>query len=888
MARALAYAELHAQSNFTFLEGGSHPEELVEVAAELGIQSLALTDCDGLYGAVRFAKAAAERKLPAIIGSRLRFENGDRLIALVENERGYANLCQLISTGQLRGSKGEPRLRHGDLDGRTAGLVALYETPDVAALTRLREHFPDRLFLELQHHLHADDARRCRQLIELAAQLQLPYVATNGVMYARREDARLADVLFCVKNKTTLAQAREDALLRPNAEYHVKPPRMMAQIFAGYPQAIRNTLVIAERCAFRLERLRGQFPIFPVADGYTRQSYLRELVYRGAAERYGAPIASNVERQLEYELGMIAKMDLAGYFLIVWDIVRAANELGVLCQGRGSAANSAVCYALGITAVDPIGMNLLFERFMSEGREEIPDIDVDFAHQDREKVIQYVYERYGRTHAAMTAEVVTYHTRSAIRDVGKAIGLTLAQVDAVAREFDARESLAGATGVTERLPRQDKLERGVAKAPPLGQAHSYHGFYNRDYGDNPDPNIRPALEGEIGERLFALCRRIDGFPRHMGIHSGGMVITRDPLVQVAPVEWATMRDRTIIQWDKDDLQDLGLIKIDLLGLGMLSLLREAFELHHRRFPQAPQLKLHTITQDDKATYEMISKADTIGVFQIESRAQQSMLPRMKPRCFYDIVMQVAIIRPGPIQGQMIHPFLRRRCGLEPVRYPHPKLKPVLERTLGVPLFQEQGMRMAIEAAGFSPSEADKLRRAMGHKRSHERMRDIHPRLIEGMVQNGIDRDAAEQLFHMLEGFADYGFPESHAASFALLAYESAYIKCHYPAVFAAAILNVQPMGFYSTEVLVNDARRHGVKVKPIMVNAGEYWSFVDEEGALRLGFHLVRGLGEAQRERLQAAIGQGPFAGLLDFAKRTQLEKEAMENLAVAGAFAPW
>jgi error-prone DNA polymerase len=901
MACALAYAELHAHSNFTFLEGGSHPEELVEAAARAGLHALALTDCDGLYGAVRFAKAAAERRLPAIIGSQLRFESGERLVALVEDDRGYANLCELISTGQLRGSKGEPRLQIADLDGRTDGLVALFAQPDAAAIANLRERFADRLYLELQHHLHADDARRCRQLLDLAGQLELPYVATNGVMYAGREDARLADVLFCVKNKTTLSQAREDALLRPNAEYYIKTPRMMAQIFAGYPEAIRNTLVIAERCAFRLDRLVGQFPLFPVPDGYTRQSYLRELVYRGAAERYGTPLATNVERQLEYELGMIAKMDLAGYFLIVWDIVRAANEMKVLCQGRGSAANSAVCYSLGITAVDPIGMNLLFERFMSEGREEIPDIDVDFAHQDREKVIQYVYDRYGRTHAAMAAEVVTYHTRSAIRDIGKAIGLTLAQVDAVAREFDARESLAGATGHREvsndrdagAAPSQSEAlpPRGKAQAPPLGQAHAYHGFYDRDYGDNPDPGVPPALEGEIGERLFTLCRRVDGFPRHMGIHSGGMVITRDPLVRVAPVEWATMRDRTIVQWDKDDLQDLGLIKIDLLGLGMLSLLREAFELHDRVMlaqGQHDKLKLHTIPQDDKATYEMISKADTIGVFQIESRAQQSMLPRMKPACFYDIVMQVAIIRPGPIQGQMIHPFLRRRSGLEPVTYPHPKLKPVLERTLGVPLFQEQGMRMAIEAAGFSPSEADKLRRAMGHKRSRERMLEIFPRLVEGMVANGIERSAAEQLFHMLEGFADYGFPESHAASFALLAYESAYVKCHYPAVFAAAILNVQPMGFYSTEVLVNDARRHGVTVKPITVNASEYWSFVDEEGALRLGFHLIRGLGEAQRERLQTAIAQGTFADLLDFAKRTQLEKEAIENLAVAGAFAPW
>ncbi|HEY5256790.1 MAG TPA: error-prone DNA polymerase, partial [Candidatus Baltobacteraceae bacterium] len=650
-----------------------------------------------------------------------------------------------------------------------------------------------------------------------------------------------ADVLTCVKYKTTLTQARERQLLRPNAEYYLKPATAMRRLFAAYPRAVDATLEIAARCSFRLERLTGQFPLFAVPDGSTRQSYLRELVARGAAERYGMPLRSEVERQLEYELGIIAKQDLAGYFLIVWDIVRAAAELGVLCQGRGSAANSAVCYVLGITAVDPIGMNLLFERFMSEERREIPDIDIDFAHQDREKVLQYVYERYGRTNAAMAAEVISYHTRSAIRDVGKAIGLTLPEVDAVAREYDASESLA-----SPHLP----------------------------------------VSGETAARLIELCERIDGFPRHMGIHSGGMVITRDPLVRVAPVEWASMRDRTIVQWDKDDLQDLGLIKIDLLGLGMLSLLREAFALHERCHGRA--LALHTIPPGDPPTYEMMQRADTIGVFQIESRAQQSMLPRMKPVCFYDIVMQVAIIRPGPIQGQMIHPFLRRRSGQEKVTYPHPKLRAALERTLGVPLFQEQGMRMAIDTAGFTPGQADQLRRAMGHKRSHERMRELYPLLVDGMVANGIDREIAHRLFGMLEGFADYGFPESHAASFALLAYASAYVKCHHPAIFAAAILNVQPMGFYSTEVLVNDAKRHDVTVRPIEVNASEYWSHVDATGALRLGFHLVRGLGEVQKQRLEAALAGGAFADILDFARRTRLEKEALENLAVAGAFAPW
>ncbi|MBV8637046.1 MAG: DNA polymerase III subunit alpha, partial [Candidatus Eremiobacteraeota bacterium] len=696
MAKALNYAELHSWSNFTFLEGASHPEELVERACELGLRALALTDRDGLYGSVRFASAARRAGLDAIIGAELTFDDKTRAVVLVENAQGYANCCELISTAQLRGSKGDARLQIEDFDGRSDGLVLLTRTLDVERASTLRAFFGERLYLELQQHLTADDAGMNEELIAFARRLKIPYVATNAVAYARREEAPLADVLACVKETLTLEEARAQHRLRPNAEYHLKPAAAMRKLFAAHPEAVDATLAIAERCAFRLERLAGQFPLFPVPDGYTRQTRLRELVYQGAVERYGSPVAANVERQLEYELGIIAKMDLAGYFLIVWDIVQAANRFGVLCQGRGSAANSAVCYALGITAVDPIGMNLLFERFMSEERQEIPDIDIDFAHQDREKVIQYIYERYGRSNAAMAAEVVTFRTRSALRDVGKALGLTLAQVDAVVREFDARESLAGATGQPdlisveqpESVEKRRDLDTGSnARASRLepGQSDRYlYGFRGKDFGADPDPNVAAPVSGILGERLYAFCRRIDGFPRHMGIHSGGMVITRDPLVRVAPVEWATMKDRTIIQWDKDDLQELGLIKIDLLGLGMLSLLREAFTLHERCHPErsrraqddTARLALHTIPPDDKPTYEMISRADTIGVFQIESRAQQSMLPRMKPACFYDIVMQVAIIRPGPIQGQMIHPFLRRRSGMEPVTYPHPKLKPV--------------------------------------------------------------------------------------------------------------------------------------------------------------------------------------------------------------------
>jgi error-prone DNA polymerase len=855
------YAELHCWSNYSFLQGGSHPEELIECAAALGLMAIALTDRDGLYGAVRFSTYARQRGVAAIIGSELTFEDGAHIVLLVEDERGYANLCQLISRAQMRGSKGDARLRVEDLENHSDGLTALSGGPcgrveralarggrSAAAreAQRLQALFSERFYLELQQHLTPQETQRNMQLVRLARACRLPYVATNGVVYAHKDDALVADVLSCVRDGTTIAAARAANRLRPNAEFHLKTPDAMRRLFAEYPEAIESSIEIMRRCGFRLERLAGQFPLFRVPEASSPQRYLRELVYAGAARRYAMPLEMRVERQLEYELGLIAKMDLAGYFLIVWDIVRIAGELGVLCQGRGSAANSAVCYALGITAIDPIGMNLLFERFMSEERREIPDIDIDFAHQDRERVIQYVYERYGRANAAMVAEVITYRTRSAIRDVGKALGLSLEQVDAIAKEFDARESLPEEAG--------------------------------------------PEL-------LFAICRRIANFPRHLGIHSGGMLITRDPLVRVAPVEWATMRDRTVVQWDKDDLQDLGLIKIDLLGLGMLSLLREAFTLYRRCVDRndswlptgvTPDLQLHTIPADDRKTYAMMQRADTVGVFQIESRAQQSMLPRMKPACFYDIVMQVAIIRPGPIQGEMVHPFLRRRAGLETVSYPHPKLKPVLERTLGVPLFQEQGMRLAIEAAGFSGGEADELRRAMGHKRSHERMQALRAKLVDGMLANGIDRAAAEQLFHMLEGFADYGFPESHAASFALLAYASAYLRCHLPAVFAAAILNVQPMGFYSTEVLVNDARRHGVTVKPIEVNASEYWSHVERDGALRLGFHLVRGLGEVQRKRLEAAIAQGPFTDVLAFAQRTQLERETLENLAIAGAFAPW
>ena len=710
---AARYAELHCRSNFTFLEGASHPEELAGRAAGLDFEALALTDRDGIYGAVRFAKAAKPTKLGAIVGVELTLEVSDlrpkrrrdltpvesarqaRIVLLAEDDRGYANLARAISAAQLRGKKRDARLHLADLDGKSAGLIALSGSRhgwceeallrgDVATAREraatLRDVFAGNVYVELQHHLRPEDARLIAAQLALASGLALPYVATNGVAYATPDDALLCDVLTCVKYRTSLAKA--GTLLPPNREFYLKSPAQMANIFAPYPLAIANTLAIAERCRFRLGKLAGQFPLFAIPPGETStHGYLRTLVNAGAGERYGHPLPQPVERQLEYELGIIARMDLAGYFLVVWDISRAARELGVLAQGRGSAANSAVCYALGITAVDPIGMNLLFERFLSEERNEIPDIDIDFAHQDREKVIQYVYDRYDREHAAMTAEVITYRTRSAIRDLGKALGLSLAQVDAISKEYDARESLAGATGAEydgkSNLPesvqrRRDldagsnqRLSRALADDQPaqsLGRGFTpgfesvdegarpatagetpqsivrthetnkpwaFYGFKSKDFGPDPEPGVRGPIGGATGALLLALCRRVDGFPRHMGIHSGGMVITRDPLVQVAPVEWASMRDRTIVQWDKDDLADLGLIKIDLLGLGMLSLLRDAFALHRRRYGvQKARLALDTIPPDDRATYAMLQRGDSIGTFQVESRAQQSMLPRL--------------------------------------------------------------------------------------------------------------------------------------------------------------------------------------------------------------------------------------------------------------------
>ncbi|HXW50383.1 MAG TPA: DNA polymerase III subunit alpha [Candidatus Acidoferrales bacterium] len=914
------YAELHAHSNFTLLEGGSHPEELIARACELGLAAIALTDRDGLYGTVRFAQAGREDSVAAIVGAELTMEDASHLVVLVAHKTGYANLSRMLSRARLDRPRGQPATTYETLARHARGLIALsgcghggvpaaLERGDMRAAcdlaTRLRDIFGwGNLWIELQRHLLPDDGPRIRALVSLAQMLELGIVATGGVHYARPEHRALADVLSCIRLKTTLDQAGTQ--LRPNGEYYLRSPDEMLRWFAEHPRAVHNSVAIAERCTFRLGRLENEFPDFPLPAGETAFSYLYKLVHEGVQHRY-QPVTSAVSAQIAHELGVIEKLGLAGYFLIVWDMVRFARERNILVQGRGSAANSAVCYALGITSVDPVGLQLLFERFLSEERDEPPDIDLDTPSGDqRELIIQYIYERYGREHAGMVAEVITYRARSAIRDIGKALGLSLDQVDALAKSLDAysaKDLTPAAVGA------QDETRRNKAERAPHGDRTALSASEVEDAVDALPPALRMDLGGDVARQLYELCRRIDGFPRHLSQHVGGMVITRSPLIEIAPLEPAAMPDRTILCWDKDDCATLGLIKIDILGLGMLDAIELALAEIQRSRGQTIEFK-DLRACDDARIYDMLCEADTVGLFQVESRAQMATLPRLRPRRFYDIVVQVAIIRPGPIQGDMVHPYIRRRRGLEPITYPHPKLQPVLERTLGVPLFQEQGMRLAIEAAGFTPGQADELRRAMGHKRSREKMEKLHGRLLEGMRRNGIERALADRLFDMLSAFADFGFPESHAASFALIVYVSAYLKRVFAPEFYAALLNAQPMGFYSPLTLIGDARRHNVTVLPPDVNASRYACSVepiddqlireasDDWGAstivthrwkhpvaLRIGLNQVRGIGEKHRAALDAERSRGPYTDVRDFVLRTQLSKDVLESLASVDAF---
>ena len=836
------FAELVCRSNFSFLQGASHPEDLVFTAAREGLYALALTDGDGLYGAVKAHLAAKQLNVKLLIGSQLTLTDAPSVAVYAQDIDGYRNLSRVISEGRLSHPKGEAGVSWQFLAQHARGLIALLPFPaPVEKVGPLAEAFAGRFYVGMARLLCADDAIRRARAEQLAQKLSAPLCAHNDVHTHSRKRQPLQDILTAIRHKTTLAAAGNK--LFPNAERTMKGPREMAQWFADQPEAVGRTLEIADACHFSLEELRYCFSEETLPPGHTPMSYLRQLTLEGLSIRYPAGTPADVQKQIERELDLIEKLNFPGYFLAIWDIVRFARERGILCQGRGSAANSAVCYALQVTSIDPVRMGLLFERFISAERNEPPDIDVDFEHERREEVLQYVYEKHGRARAGMVCEVVCYRGKLAVREVGKALGLSLDQVD----RLSSVVGMAGG-GLTDEL----LIEAGVSPR---------------------DLKVRKTAE---------LAGELEGFPRHLSIHVGGFVITREPLSQIVPLETAAMKGRTVVQWDKDDLNAVGVLKVDLLGLGMLTVLAKAFALireHHH-----VDLSLATIPAEDPRVYEMLCEADSIGVFQVESRAQMNMLPRLKPKTFYDLVIEIAIIRPGPIIGDMVHPYIRRRDGIEKVDYPSPQVEEILKKTLGVPLFQEQAMKLAIVAAGFTPGEADQLRRILTHKRAEELLMPYQHRFIEGCASRGYPREFAEKCFRQFLGFSHYGFPESHSASFALIAYASSYLKCYFPAVFTAALLNSQPMGFYAAHTLVDDVRRHGVEVREVDINASR-WDCTLEEGALRLGLRLVKGLHQQTARRIEQARNR-PFESLSDAARRAKIPRFELVRLAMAGALA--
>jgi error-prone DNA polymerase len=855
------YVELRCRSAFSFLEAASDPEALVERAATLDYPVLALGDRDGLYGIPRFHQAARAAGLRAIVGAEVRIARDapdaearterDGLRLLVESPRGYRNLSRLLSAGHLRGEKGEALLRWEEVEAHAGDLVALVRGEEASSglLARARARFPGRLWLDVSRHRRRSGEAANRRAVALAEAAGVPVVATGDVRHARPEGRALFDALTCLRAGTSLDHAGR--LLAPNAERHLQPREEMCARFADHPEWIRASREIAERCAFSLGELGYRFPEFPIPPGETQASFLRILTGYGARERYGSPLPPAARRQLEHELRVIERLDLAGYFLIVHDIARFAREQKILSQGRGSAANSAVCYALGITAVDPVAMGLLFERFLSEERGEWPDIDIDLpSGEPRERVIQYVFAKYGERGAAMTAVVIGYRTRLAVREMGKVLGLGEDAIDRLAKLISSIE--------------------------------------HRDDHESLEDTLRQAGVDPAAPRIATLLRlvsQVRGLPRHLGQHTGGIVIAAGRLDEVVPIEPARMPNRRVVQWDKEDCADLGIIKIDLLGLGMLAAIEDALE--RVRLRDGERIDLAHLPPDDPETFAMIRAADTIGTFQIESRAQMATLPRMKPERFYDLVVEVAIIRPGPITGRMVHPYLNRRAGREPVRYPHPSLEPILARTLGVPIFQEQLLRIAMTAAGFSGGEAEELRRAMGFKRSALRMQRIERRLVEGMTERGITGEAQQEILRGITSFALYGFPESHAASFALIAYASAWLKRHQPAAFLAGLLNAQPMGFYSPATLVKDAQRHGVEVRPVDVARSEWSTSLEAPGeVVRLGLRVVAGLREPTGRALVAERRRRPFASPADLTARVALKRHELDALAELGALA--
>jgi error-prone DNA polymerase len=865
----MRYVELHSRSAFSFLEGGSLPEALVMTAAGLHLPAMALLDRNGFYGSPRFHMATKKCGLRAHVGAELSVSDGAGTTyhpLLCETLAGYQNLCRLITKTKLRVPKHtESFARFDELEEHANGLVCLTgdESGPLAnalhtggmdagreLLTKLKATFGARnVYIELQRHFQREQETRNQAAIALARELNLPVLATNGVVYAIPSDREILDIFSCIRNKRQLATLGRLGCV--NAERNIRTAGQMQQMFSDIPEAISNTVELSSRLQFSLEKLGYEFPLYPVPASETMDSFLHARTWEGASNRY-QPITDKVRLQLECELKLIKQLGLAGYFLIVWDIVRYCNQNGILVQGRGSAANSAVCYSLGITAVDPIGMDLLFERFLSEERGEWPDIDLDTpSGDDREKAIQYVYKRYGELGAAMTANVITYRGRSAAREVGKAFG------------FD-KETL-------------DRLSATVGGFEWRGPEDTFDRYFTQAGFDLTQKRIAKYLE---------LCVRIQDMPRHLGQHSGGMVICQGQLDSVVPLEPATMPSRNVVQWDKDDCADLGIVKVDILGLGMMAVLEDSISLIRNHYQE--DVDLAHLPQDCSDVYGVIQKADTVGMFQIESRAQMASLPRNNPEKFYDLVTQVALIRPGPITGQMTSPYLKRRQKKEPVTYPHPSLEPVLKRTLGVPLFQEQLLKMAMICANFTGGEAEELRRALGHKRSKKRMLEIETKLRAGMTQNGIKPKAQDEIVRFISSFALYGFPESHSASFALIAYASAFLKVRYLAAFTTALLNNWPMGFYHPATIVKDAQRHGLKVKPIDVTRSE-WSCTLEEAdgkiMLRIGLRYVRGLQQITGESLVSAREQRPFTSVADLALRVpKLSKANMRMLARIGA----
>ena len=852
-----SYVELQTTSNFSFLKGASYPEELVHRAVELEHKAIAITDRNTLAGVVRAHLAARETGIKIIVGARLDFTDSESILCLPTNHAAYSRLTRLITLGRRRAPKGECYLSIDDfLNAQKDQIIVILSQNQCdldhlfLTLSRFSKVMGDRCYLSLQNFLEYGDTRRIALLDNLASKVNVSTVVTNDVHYHDLTRRKLQDTLTAIKNRCTVDNAGYKLFV--NAERHLKSADAMSALFPNHKEAISRTVEIAERCSFSLDQLIYEYPDDEAPPGTTPQKHLTDLTWAGAQDRYPSGIPDQVCLQIKHELQLIDELSYANYFLTVHDIVQYARNRGILCQGRGSAANSAVCYCLGITAVDPTKIDLLFERFISAERGEPPDIDVDFEHERREEVIQYIYKKYGRERAGLAATVIHYRGRSAMREVARAMGLSR----------DVEDALSKAS-VIERLSKKNKL--------PL-----------REVGlSENDPRIIRTLQ---------LASEISGFPRHLSQHVGGFVITRGRLDDLVPIANATMEGRTTIEWDKDDLDTLGFLKIDVLGLGMLSCIRKAFELlqqHHQH-----EIDLATVPAEDPEVYKMLSRADSVGVFQVESRAQMTMLPRLKPRAFYDLVIEVAIVRPGPIQGDMVHPYLRRRNGEEEVTFPSESLREVLGKTYGVPLFQEQAMKIAIVAAGFTPAEADGLRRAMATFRRMGTIQQYREKMIRGMIARGYEEDFANRCFKQIEGFGDYGFPESHAASFALLVYVSAWIKYHHPAIFACSLLNSQPMGFYAPAQIVGDARKHGVKIYPPDVNYSHWNSTIEitAEGldALRLGLRQIKGFRKNFADQLITVrkMGNGrPFFDIDDFARRSNLPKSVLEQLADADAF---